>query len=119
MPSICHDGEMSGRPFMALRTAIVALALAASAASASAAENIAVTVKEMAFSPAKIEAHVGDTIEWTNGDFVTHTATATDKSWDVVVPAGKNGTLLLIKDGTVDYFCRFHPMMKGTITVAK
>jgi hypothetical protein len=32
------------------------------------------------YRPAAISAHVGDTIEWTNTDFLAHTATARDKN---------------------------------------
>jgi hypothetical protein len=50
-------------------------------------------------------------------DFIGHTATAPHKSFDVVMPAGGSGTLVVESPGTIDYFCRFHPMMKGKIIV--
>ncbi len=93
------------------------LAIAASVASASAAETIKVTIKGMKFTPAEITAHVGDTIEWTNQDPMNHTSTGTNKEWDVTIGPGKTGTVVVDKAGTVAYFCRFHPNMKGKVTV--
>ncbi|HTV68785.1 MAG TPA: cupredoxin domain-containing protein [Rhizobiaceae bacterium] len=78
------------------------------------AETITVTIENMAFSPVKIDAKVGDTIEWVNKDIFDHTATV-DGRWDVVVPVGKTGTLIVETAEIVDYFCRFHPNMKGKI----
>ncbi len=41
--------------------------------------TIQVTIDKVAYGPADISAHVGDTIEWSNKDIVAHTATARDK----------------------------------------
>jgi plastocyanin len=101
---------------------IVALALSTVAAlivsPAIAGEAIRVAVDKMNFDPPKISAHVGDTIEWVNSDFVVHTATAKNKDWDVVIPAKGAGRVTLAHPGEVDYFCRFHPNMRGQIAVA-
>ena len=81
------------------------------------AETIRVEVKNLLFAPAQVTAHVGDTIEWANSDFIAHTATAKNKDFDVSLPTNKSGRFVLKKPGSVDYFCRFHPNMTGTITV--
>ena len=47
-----------------------------------------------------------------------HTATARNGDWDVMLPPKKSGTLVLKKAGTFEYYCRFHPNMKATLTVA-
>lgn len=80
------------------------------------AETIQVTIEKLAFSPANVEAKVGDTIVWVNKDAFAHTATV-QGDWDVPLPPGKSGRLTLKKAGAVDYFCRFHPNMKGHLTV--
>ena len=103
----------------ALFTTVVTMALVAYAANAMAAETVQVLVKGMAFAPAAVIARVGDTIIWTNQDFVAHTATTTDKQWDLLIPAGKSASLVVTVPGTIAYFCRFHPMMKGTVFVAE
>jgi plastocyanin len=94
----------------------VALLLAMGAVAAQA-ETITVTVDKMAFSPADINAKVGDTIEWVNKDTFAHTATVKG-GWEVMLPVKKSGSMVVDKAGTIAYICRFHPNMKGTITVA-
>jgi plastocyanin len=78
---------------------------------------IEVTITKMVFGPIEISAQIGDTIEWVNTDFVAHTATARDKTFDVLIPAHGKGSFVVKAAGAFDYFCRFHPMMKGTIQI--
>ncbi|OQM73741.1 cupredoxin domain-containing protein [Manganibacter manganicus] len=80
------------------------------------ARTIQVTVTGMAFSPASVTASVGDTIEWVNKDPFAHTATVKG-AWEVMLPVGKSASKVIKKSGMVDYYCRFHPNMKGRITV--
>jgi plastocyanin len=94
----------------------VALALAIGAVSAHA-ETITVTIEKMAFSPIEVNAKVGDTIEWVNNDTFAHTATVKG-AWEVMLPVKKSGSMVVEKAETIDYYCRFHPNMKGRITVA-
>jgi plastocyanin len=92
------------------------LALSFGSASASA-ETIQVAIEKLAFSPVEINAKVGDTIEWVNKDTFAHTATVKG-AWEVMLPVGKSGSQVMDQAGTIDYFCRFHPNMKGRITVS-
>jgi plastocyanin len=82
------------------------------------AETIQITMENLVISPAETSAKVGDTIEWINKDILAHTATARNGDWDVMMPSKKTVTLVLNKAGKVDYYCRFHPNMKATITIA-
>jgi plastocyanin len=99
-----------------MRAAILALALALSVSPAFAA-TVEVTIDKLVFSPASVQAKVGDTIEWTNKDVIAHTATVKG-GWDVMIPAKSKGKVTLKAAGAVDYFCRFHPNMKGRLLVA-
>lgn len=45
------------------------------------AEVVAVTMKNIAFEPSQVTAHVGDTVEWSHADIVVHTATARTGAW--------------------------------------
>ena len=92
-----------------------ALALSASPALAA---TIEVTIDKLVFSPASIQAKVGDTIEWVNKDVIAHTATVKG-SWDVMIPPKSKGRITLNAAGAVDYFCRFHPNMRGHVDVAQ
>jgi plastocyanin len=98
--------------------ALGVLGAAASAATASASETIRISIEKLAFTPAQVSAHVGDTIEWTNNDFVAHTATARNKDWDVAIPAKGVARVTISRAGDVDYYCRFHPNMTGRMSVA-
>ncbi|TKT70125.1 amicyanin [Afipia massiliensis] len=81
------------------------------------AETFQVTVDKLDFLPADIKAKVGDTIEWVNKDVFAHTATVRG-DWDVMIPPKKTGSFVLKTPGDVEYYCRFHPNMKGRISVA-
>ncbi|PSH64357.1 amicyanin [Phyllobacterium brassicacearum] len=94
----------------------IAVALGVAAAPAWA-ETLQVTIDKLVFSPAVINARAGDTIEWINKDILAHTATVKG-GWDVMIPAGKSARLVLDKVESADYYCRFHPNMKGKVTVA-
>ncbi len=101
-----------------MRLALCLMAAAfLTAAPARAGEVVEVKIVQLAYAPAKITAHVGDTVEWKNGDFVAHTATATGGAFDVMIPAGATRRLLLKEAGSFPYYCRFHPNMKGELTV--
>ncbi|TRC96773.1 amicyanin [Mesorhizobium sp. WSM4303] len=80
------------------------------------AETIEVTIDRLVFSPATVEAKVGDTIEWVNNDVFAHTATVKGE-WEVMIPPKAKAGLVLKTVEAVDYFCRFHPNMKGRLTV--
>src|SRR3954471_18856428 len=95
---------------------VTALTLAMSVSSHAA--TIQITMENLVISPAEASAKVGDTIEWINKDIFAHTATARNGDWDVTMPPKKTVTSVLRKVGTVEYYCRFHPNMKATLTVA-
>jgi plastocyanin len=42
--------------------------------------------RKMKFGPASAGIRIGDTISWINRDFLKHTATARDKSFNVELP---------------------------------
>jgi len=84
-----------------------------------AAETIRITIDKLKFTPTQVSAHVGDTIEWINADFVAHTATARDGAWDVLIPVKTTKSIVLKAEGVVDYYCKFHPNMTGRVSVTK
>ena len=96
---------------------MLVIILAAAAKPAAAAEVIHIDTKAIAFMPAKVTAHVGDTVEWTNDDFVAHTATAGNGDWNISLPVHGKGKIVLKKAGKITYTCKFHPNMTGEIDV--
>jgi plastocyanin len=82
------------------------------------AETYQVVIDKLVFAPVEVNARVGDTIEWVNKDALLHTATATNGEWNISIAPKQNARLVLNKPGAVDYFCKFHPNMKGRVVVA-
>jgi plastocyanin len=82
------------------------------------AATIQITMENLVVSPLEANAKVGDTLELINKDILAHTATARNGDFDVAMPPKKTVTYVLKKAGTVEYYCRFHPNMKATLTVA-
>ena len=100
-----------------VRTVALAALLAAGAAQA-AGKSHTVRIEGMKFVPERLEVAPGDTVTWVNKDFVPHTVTAAkqriesgdiaqDKSWRYRARA----------KGEIDYVCRLHPVMHGTLIV--
>jgi plastocyanin len=96
---------------------IVAALMVATSISARAA-TIQISMENLVISPAEVSAKVGDTIEWINKDIFAHTATARNGDWDVTIQPKKTVTSILKKAGIIEYYCRFHPNMKATLTIA-
>jgi plastocyanin len=101
------------------RALFVMLALLSGAITVPAhAATIQIVMDNLVVLPAEATAKVGDTIEWINKDIFAHTATARNGDFDVTMPPKKTVTSVLKKTGTVEYYCRFHPNMKATLTIA-
>ena len=61
------------------RAIVVVLAIWMGLAAGTAhAKTIQITIANLAFQPAHVSAKVGDTVEWTNNDIISHTATASN-----------------------------------------
>lgn len=81
------------------------------------ADTIQVTIDKLVFAPADISAKVGDTIEWVNRDVIAHTATVKG-GWEVMIAPKATATMVVEKAESVEYYCRFHPNMKGRLTAS-
>ena len=96
----------------------IAAALVLGASVSAPAATIQISMENLEIMAAEASVRVGDTIEWINKDVLAHTATARNGDFDVMLPPKKTGTLVVKKAGTFEYYCRFHPNMKATLTVA-
>jgi len=85
----------------------------------------------LAFEPAETVAAVGDTVRWTNTDFlVPHTATEVHGLFDLTGGYGQtplnppgfgpgDSRERVFEAGTFEYFCAVHPVqMRGVVSVA-
>lgn len=94
-------------------------AMLAGAHPARAATTHQVSIQGGRFKPDSLTIKAGDTVVWTNLDGRDHTATARDKSWSTKsLSFKKTGAITFQEKGTHKYFCRWHPGMRGTITVS-
>lgn len=98
---------------------IVGALLLVAFAAVARADTIQVRMEKLVVVPVNISAHVGDTVEWVNADFVAHTATARNGAFDIMLPPNATKSVVLKAEGVIDYYCKFHPNMTGQITVAK
>ena len=102
-----------------LRATLVAICLAVfPAAAVAAGKTHTVRIEGMKFIPERLEVAVGDTVVWTNKDFLPHSVTATEarvESGDLT--PDKSWRFTARKKGEIHYICRLHPVMKGALVV--
>src|SRR5215218_4425055 len=93
--------------------------VAADAGADASAESVAVEIKNFSFNPPEITVPAGGSVTWTNGDTVPHTATGLDREalQSGAIAPGESFTQTFDKAGTFEYFCEFHPNMKGSVVV--
>jgi plastocyanin len=78
-----------------------------------------ILIEKMAFGPPPVGVHVGDTIEWTNKDIFRHSATSAAKSFDLDMEPDATAFIVVRRGGSFQYTCKYHPGMKGVLTVEK
>ena len=70
----------------------------------------------MKFVPGRLEVAAGNTITWTNADFVPHSVTAPGvESGDL--EQGRSWKWGARTAGEMAYICRLHPMRRGGVIV--
>ena len=81
--------------------------------------TVTLTAADFAFEPSDLSAAAGDTIEFTNEDDAEHNFTAEDAGIDEDVDPSGSTTIDLsdVEPGSYDFFCEYHPEMKGTLEV--
>ena len=113
---------MTRRKLAICAIALLAALLSISAAAAPKANVHKVTIKDLKYDPAKLTIKPGETVEWTNKDDNNHTVTPDDeKAFDSSENLGAGDTFSHTFDqaGKFGYHCKYHPRMKGVITVSK
>ena len=84
---------------------------------AAAQRTYTVVIEKVKFGPLPPELHKGDAIVWVNRDFLRHSATASDHSFDADLAAGAKVKTVLNKSGASAFVCRYHPGMRGVLQV--
>lgn len=81
--------------------------------------EVDVAIEGFAFNPADIQATVGQTVTFTNGDSAPHTATLDDGSCTTPnIGESASEGLTFSAAGSYPFHCKIHSDMKGTITVS-
>jgi plastocyanin len=72
------------------------------------------------YKPATIHARVGEKVIFTNNSNANHTATEVHNTFNTgdIGTGGQTATITPTKAGTFQYYCVYHPYMKGTIVVS-
>ena len=77
-----------------------------------------VNIQGFRFSPKKVTVKVKTSIEFINLDSAPHTATASDGSWDTgTLNYYDKAVVNITKEMKTDYYCEYHPNMKGSLIV--
>ncbi|MFA6215501.1 MAG: cupredoxin domain-containing protein [Patescibacteria group bacterium] len=92
------------------------------AANANANTNIApkqveVSITNFSFQPQTIEINAGDTVQWTNSDQTAHAVTIDNRIDTGDIDPGKTAKIKFNDKETINYHCRLHPSMTGTVIV--
>ena len=85
---------------------------------ASVTRHIRVSLHDLAMSPRMVDAHVGDTITWTNRDIVPHTVTSEKSRWDSgLINADARWSHVVVRGDAGTYMCKFHSGMTAILRV--
>ena len=115
MPSIWRRRSSSMRAWLSCCAVLLSVVCPAAAS----ARSYTVMIADMKFGAVPSKLHVGDTVVWVNRDIFQHTATASDKSFDVDLKPGQKATTVLRKPGTIRFLCKYHPGMRGALRVTR
>jgi plastocyanin len=102
---------------LSLAVAAAVLALPPASPAAAAPKVHTVVIDKMKFGPAPAGIRAGDMIIWINRDFLKHTATARDKSFNVELPPKSSGKTMIRHSGKIAFYCIYHPGMTGLLEV--
>jgi plastocyanin len=103
------------------RMVTLGLALVLLVSEGALAATVEVSIDDFLFTPASARLRQGDSVNWTNNDIVTHTATsnAPFSLWNSgVLAVGGEFSFQFIAAGKYPYFCTIHPFMTGSVSVA-
>ena len=98
--------------------ASTAASLWLSTPAAAAPQTHVIVIDKMKFGPTPARLRSGDTVLWVNRDLFRHSATASDKSFDVDLPAGAQARMLVRGSGSIAFSCKYHPGMRGVLRMA-
>jgi plastocyanin len=97
---------------------LAAIVVVGAGCSSPAPRRYEIAIKNFRFEPAQLSVARGDTVVFSNTDFVPHTATARDSTWDSKsIDGSTTWSFVPTVAGRHEYLCTFHPTMRATIVV--
>lgn len=102
--------------FFAVVVGALAAAVGQVGCSGGSSDAAKVSITDSGFTPAEVSIRAGQTIAWTNDGTTQHTVTWGDVDSGGIAQ-GDTYSHTFEQAGTYDYFCRYHPSQKGTVTV--
>ena len=105
--------------FTVLVAALLCVSAGAAADGAGNGKPQKVSIEGLKYNPSKLTIKKGQTVVWTNKDDHDHTVVSAKKGAFESENLGRGDTFEFTFDkaGKFDYLCKYHPRMKGTITV--
>ena len=84
------------------------------------ADTTEVKIDNFSFTPKSMTVKAGVVVTWTNRDDIPHNVVSTEKKFSSpVLDTDQAFSFRFQEPGAYPYFCKIHPMMTGTIVVAK
>ena len=92
-----------------LGAALVGVMLLAPAAPTSAQADATITMTSESFNPVEVYIAPGQTVLWKNSNFLTHTVTADDSSFDSGdLGTGEQFSMSFDTPGSYPFYCQYH-----------
>ena len=95
----------------------LAVLLLSTPPAAAAPRTYVVVIDKMKFGAVPATLRAGDRIMWVNKDLFRHTATASDRSFDIDLAPNTKKSMMIRHAGTFAVVCRYHPGMRATLKV--
>ena len=108
---------MAGGVTAKLLPAVVAGLLLTAIGTGAPAAEYQIVVANMKFGSLPNSLRVGDVIVWRNDDIFRVTVSARDVCFCSGLPAKSQARMTIKQVGAVEFYCRFHPMMTGKLSI--
>jgi plastocyanin len=108
---------MTPKRLLTLCTAAAVALLPVALATPAVAATQIVTIEALKYTPVP-PLHVGDVVVFVNKDLFRHSLTASNGSFNLDLMPGARGGLRINSAGKAEFYCKYHPGMRGTM-VAK
>lgn len=82
-------------------------------------ESITVEIKNFSYNPSPLNIKTGTKVTWINKDNAPHTITSVSGNLlnSPTLSKEQSFSFTFTNPGTINYYCTFHPMMKGSVDI--